>query len=104
MYFCSGEMAEWSNAAVLKTVEGNTSGGSNPSFSAEMHRRKTQSPVNHHLTGLFCFYLSWFLPPFLCISIGLTIGLYFYKKSPMRRLEFLFIAPFSSLINHLKKG
>ncbi len=33
-YFCSGEMAERSNAAVLKTVEGNTSGGSNPSFSA----------------------------------------------------------------------
>ncbi len=29
-----GEMAEWSIAAVLKTVEGNTSGGSNPSLSA----------------------------------------------------------------------
>ena len=29
-----GEMAEWSIAAVLKTVEGYTSGGSNPSFSA----------------------------------------------------------------------
>jgi hypothetical protein len=32
--FVPGEMAEWSIAAVLKTVEGNTSGGSNPSFSA----------------------------------------------------------------------
>ena len=32
-----GEMAEWSNAAVLKTVEGHTSGGSNPSFSAEIY-------------------------------------------------------------------
>ena len=31
-----GEMAEWSNAAVLKTVEGHTSGGSNPSFSAKI--------------------------------------------------------------------
>lgn len=29
-----GGMAERSNAAVLKTVEGNTSGGSNPSSSA----------------------------------------------------------------------
>ncbi len=29
-----GEMAEWSNAVVLKTIEGHTSGGSNPSFSA----------------------------------------------------------------------
>ena len=30
-----GEMAEWSIAAVLKTVEGHTSGGSNPSLSAK---------------------------------------------------------------------
>ena len=30
----NGEVAEWSIAAVLKTVEGNTSGGSNPSLSA----------------------------------------------------------------------
>ena len=29
-----GEMAEWSNAAVLKTVDLNGSGGSNPSLSA----------------------------------------------------------------------
>ena len=31
----TGEMAERSNAAVLKTVDCNRSGGSNPSFSAE---------------------------------------------------------------------
>ena len=31
----SGEMAEWSNAVVLKTIEGHTSGGSNPSLSAK---------------------------------------------------------------------
>ena len=31
----TGEMAEWSNAAVLKTVDCNRSGGSNPSFSAK---------------------------------------------------------------------
>ena len=34
LYFCSGEMAEWSIAAVLKTVEVQASGGSNPSLSA----------------------------------------------------------------------
>jgi hypothetical protein len=34
-YLLTGEMAERSNAAVLKTVEGHTSGGSNPSFSAK---------------------------------------------------------------------
>jgi hypothetical protein len=36
-YFCrhlKGEMAEWSNAAVLKTVDLHGSGGSNPSLSA----------------------------------------------------------------------
>ncbi len=35
-----GEMAEWSNAAVLKTVEGHTSGGSNPSFSAKRNPQR----------------------------------------------------------------
>ena len=34
-YFCRGEMAERSNAAVLKTVDCYRSGGSNPSLSAE---------------------------------------------------------------------
>lgn len=34
--FDFGEMAEWSNAAVLKTVDLNGSGGSNPSLSAEI--------------------------------------------------------------------
>ena len=33
-YFAPGEMAERSNAAVLKTVEPQGSGGSNPSSSA----------------------------------------------------------------------
>ena len=38
-------MAEWSNAAVLKTVEGYTSGGSNPSFSAQrdLSSKRTRS-------------------------------------------------------------
>ena len=35
-----GELAEWSNAAVLKTVDLNGSGGSNPSLSAD--KRKLQ--------------------------------------------------------------
>ena len=35
IYGVTGEMAEWSNAAVLKTVDCNRSGGSNPSFSAK---------------------------------------------------------------------
>ena len=35
-YFIFGEMAERSNAAVLKTVDCNRSGGSNPSLSASI--------------------------------------------------------------------
>jgi hypothetical protein len=35
--FASGEVAEWSNAAVLKTVDLHGSGGSNPSFSARLN-------------------------------------------------------------------
>ncbi len=35
MYFCRGELAEWSIAAVLKTVDCYRSGGSNPSLSAQ---------------------------------------------------------------------
>lgn len=38
MYFCSGEMAEWLNAAVLKTVLRQRNGGSNPSFSAKLEK------------------------------------------------------------------
>ncbi len=33
--FAHGKMAEWSNAAVLKTVDLHGSGGSNPSLSAK---------------------------------------------------------------------
>jgi hypothetical protein len=59
MYICNrkGEMAEWSNAAVLKTVEGHTSGGSNPSFSA------TTIPITlkYNVLGIFCFYIVRYL-------------------------------------------
>ena len=57
LYLCSGEMAERSNAAVLKTVVQQCTGGSNPSFSAEIKRLqsrfcslKTNSKTNYLLT------------------------------------------------------
>jgi hypothetical protein len=43
-------MAERSNAAVLKTVEGNTSGGSNPSLSA---LKSIKSATGLRLSGFF---------------------------------------------------
>ena len=39
---CVGEMAEWSIAAVLKTVELRGSGGSNPSLSARNKKESTR--------------------------------------------------------------
>lgn len=41
--FARGEMAERSIAAVLKTVEGQTSGGSNPSLSAVINMKPLPS-------------------------------------------------------------
>ena len=40
-----GELAEWSNAAVLKTVDLNGSGGSNPSLSAKRRPDDESHPV-----------------------------------------------------------
>lgn len=52
----TGEMAEWSIAAVLKTVDCNRSGGSNPSFSAEKNPKWYQNLENPMIFGVFCFY------------------------------------------------
>ena len=48
-----GELAEWSNAAVLKTVDLNGSGGSNPSLSAEHNEKSRQACLN--AIFLLCF-------------------------------------------------
>ena len=51
----SGELAEWSKAAVLKTVDGQPSGGSNPSLSAIKQKKG--------LYGPFLFYREWIESP-----------------------------------------
>ena len=48
MYFCRGELAEWSIAVVLKTIEGNLRG-----FESLTLRQK--KPVKRKFYGLFCF-------------------------------------------------
>ncbi len=53
--FVPGKMAEWSIAAVLKTVELQGSGGSNPSLSAKVRRIKQQNPANVTFAG-FCAF------------------------------------------------
>ena len=68
----SGEMAEWSNALVLKTSEGHTSGGSNPSFSAKtLYTRCLQGFLFYLITNNIIFYqikrvllgVTYFYPP-----------------------------------------
>ena len=47
--FVPGKMAEWSIAAVLKTVELRGSGGSNPSLSAECMKNRQQEGLSQPL-------------------------------------------------------
>ena len=56
-------MAEWTIAAVLKTVEGNTSGGSNPSFSAD---KSNEAPLSR---GFLFFEKAQSLLSLLCRKI-----------------------------------
>ena len=53
-----GEMAEWSNAAVLKTVDLHGSGGSNPSLSAKHNEKSRQV----YLDAIF-FVVFSYAPP-----------------------------------------
>ena len=53
--FAPGEMAEWSIAAVLKTVELRGSGGSNPSLSAE-NESSNKKVLDYQLVKDFFFY------------------------------------------------
>ena len=70
-------MAEWSIAAVLKTVELKGSGGSNPSFSAEKSKkkgdkRKKKRLFNKFLNSLFLGSVSLLsLRPFWTFLISL---------------------------------
>ena len=70
----TGGMAEWSNAAVLKTVEGHTSGGSNPSSSAKKSFTICEAflfPKNKpSLLEIYFGNKNWLLKgAFLCIGI-----------------------------------
>ena len=51
-YFAPGEMAERSNAAVLKTVEVKASGGSNPSLSAFNLLSSAKEVFLNHFTNI----------------------------------------------------
>ncbi len=53
-----GEMAEWSIAAVLKTVELRGSGGSNPSLSAKPKGKLGKNTVNPTITVFFLLDLN----------------------------------------------
>ena len=75
-YFCAGEMAERSNAAVLKTVDCHRSGGSNPSLSA-VSKAST-------MCWLFLF----------CTSLNRRFKRVFKTKKPMPRSGMAFETEF----------
>ena len=52
-YFCRGELAERSNAAVLKTVDCHRSGGSNPSLSATNHKTNDLKACKQMFAGFY---------------------------------------------------
>ena len=68
-------MAEWSNAAVLKTVEGHTSGGSNPSFSAEETRNES------------CGFLINFIDDIKYILLNVILS--FHSRKKVNKVEYL---------------
>ena len=62
-------MAEWSIAAVLKTVDLHGSGGSNPSLSAENE--------NRGFLSLYFFVFAGKYPPHSCMKNVIRVGLQF---------------------------
>ncbi len=80
-YFCRGEMAERSNAAVLKTVDCHRSGGSNPSLSAHYQCKILSINVLHFLfwhllvaktTSSPRFLQNYFFPALLALMLNYT--------------------------------
>ena len=65
-------MAEWSIAAVLKTVDLHGSGGSNPSLSTENENRGFLG-----LYFLFVFVFAGKYPPHSCMKNVIRVGLQF---------------------------
>ena len=60
--FDIGEMAEWSNAAVLKTVDLNGSGGSNPSLSAINIENQCFTKLVHEFVHESPIFGAFFMP------------------------------------------
>ena len=84
-------MAEWSNAAVLKTVEGHTSGGSNPSFSAF----KLPNMFNINVLGFFNIYFYTIFVKIYILKLFIQI-LRFIRITQKKTLLFSVIFAFVS--------
>ncbi len=70
-------MAEWSNAAVLKTVDCYRSGGSNPSLSAEENENEKKNENEKNSLSFSYSFSFMFLIKILCDFQELTV----YKKA-----------------------
>ena len=103
----TGEMAEWSNAAVLKTVDLNGSGGSNPSLSAlkslqviefqscrlflcpKSCTKNAPNPVSAHFYGCFSNPIYPTVSILLFSFCHLLIQTNLHMQPPLRWLFFL---------------
>ena len=70
-------MAEWSIAAVLKTVEVRASGGSNPSLSARQKKKEIPNGVSFFSSILYCIPDSRLS---IAIIILLNFGHYVFTR------------------------
>ena len=80
-------MAEWSIAVVLKTIDCNRSGGSNPSLSAEKHCKTLQTAENKDFQRFFYFpKIAEKCKETQCFG-GVFGGLKYFLKSPPNFLK-----------------
>ena len=75
-------MAEWSIASVLKTDEGHTSGGSNPSLSAK-NESSNKEILNYQLVKDFFFYTIY------SSNNGFDVSSFLLKKQTFEQLNYM---------------
>ena len=88
-YFIFGEMAERSNAAVLKTVDCNRSGGSNPSLSASI-KTKLQGLLKNSKVLFLFQVLKVFTKRYSCFFLFNLVLLFMATKKYAVSLFFIF--------------
>ena len=75
----TGEMAEWSNAVVLKTIVLQGTGGSNPSLSAVQLEYQAITKFTRNFTRIKFYLMRFFMPSFANLDTPFN-SLFFFGK------------------------